>query len=313
MFYLLIAIVIDLLIGDPVKIHHPVVIIGKVISFLEKILRKLVKSKLGEIIAGGILVLIVLSMTYFVSIYLLRLAYLINHYFGLLLHLYLIASTIAIKGLAQAGMKIYHHLISDDINSARKNLSYIVGRDTDKMEKEDIVRATVETIAENTSDGIIAPIFYYLLGGLPLAMTYKAVNTMDSMLGYLNAQYRYFGKVAARLDDLANYIPARLTGIFFCLVAVTKKRGKKALQIMLRDANKHPSPNAGYPEGAIAGLLSIRLGGLNYYHGKASFREYMGDKGRELKKEDIKTVIKMMYLNIGLFILCSFLILFIIY
>jgi adenosylcobinamide-phosphate synthase len=192
-------------------------------------------------------------------------------------------------------------------DKARIEVSKVVGRDTACMGREDIIRAVIETLAENTSDGIIAPIFYYSLGGLPLAMAYKAINTLDSMIGYNNTKYKYFGRTAARLDDIANFFPARITGFGFCLATLFIGYGwKNCLKTMYRDARKHPSWNAGYPEAAVAGAMGIRLGGLNYYNGKKSFRAYMGEKKHKLITNNIDTIVKLIYLNTCIFVIVLF-------
>jgi adenosylcobinamide-phosphate synthase len=306
---LLIAVIIDLIIGDPDFYPHPVIIIGKAITFLEKIFRKLVRSKSGERIAGLILAVLIIILTFMISKAIIYYSYEINYYLGLVINSWLLSTTIAIKGLVQAGLRVYHGLLAGNLDLARKQLGWIVGRDTDNLVEGEIVRGTIETLAENTSDGVIAPIFYGMLGGFPLAMTYKAINTLDSMLGYKNEKYRYFGWAAARIDDLANWIPARLTACLYILAALIRgKDWRSAVRIIVRDAKKHPSPNAGYPEAAIAGNLNIRLGGLNYYQGEESFRAYLGDAKQEFDKEQIKETIGLMYWNVGLFLLIYYLI-----
>jgi adenosylcobinamide-phosphate synthase len=309
-YYLFVAIIIDLLIGDPRYIPHPVVIIGALISWLEDIFIKIASSDKEKLITGILLSLIVSSLSYLTIFYLIKFAYILNYYVGIFFEIILLTTTIAIKSLADAGNKVYNYLLKGDINSARRAVGEIVGRDTDRMEENEIVRASIETIAENTSDGIIAPVFYYLLGGVPLAMTYKAINTMDSMLGYRNERYLFFGRASARLDDIFNFIPARLTGILLIIAALfVGKDWKNAFKIMLRDARKHPSPNGGYTEASVAGALGVRLGGVNYYQGKKNSRAYMGDDIQGLKRDDIKTVISLMYISIIIMLFISFLLL----
>lgn len=312
MKYLVIALIIDLLIGDPEIIPHPVVIIGRIINRLEILIRKVIggdsinaqNNSKKEIIGGLVLVIVIVGGTYFITLYFIDFLYIINQFLGIAFHIWLIASTIAVRGLIKVGYKINKLLKNDQLKKARREVSRVVGRDTEKMKKEDIIRAVIETLAENTSDGIIAPIFYYFLGGLPLAMTYKAINTLDSMLGYKNKKYKYFGRAAARLDDLANFVPARLTGLGFSLAAlISGYNWKNSLQIMVRDARKHPSWNAGYPEAAVAGAVGIRLGGINYYHGQKSFRAYMGDEKRILITDDITKVIRLIYYNVFIYLL----------
>ncbi|MGM0436902.1 MAG: adenosylcobinamide-phosphate synthase CbiB [Bacillota bacterium] len=305
MIYILIGgVIIDLVIGDPDFISHPVVLIGKIISFLEGRLINNSKTKMNEILRGSILTIIVVLMSYFSIFFFLKMAYNINQFFGIILNIYLFSTTIAIKGLAEAGNGIYQALKSGDIELARQKTAMIVGRDTEEISKSDIIRATVETIAENTSDGIIAPLFFFFLGGVPLAMTYKAVNTMDSMLGHKNEKYLNFGKPSAKLDDLLNYIPARITAFIFGIIALFPNYdSKKAWKIIKRDAKKHPSPNAGYPEAAAAGALSIRLGGVNYYQGKKEFRAYLGDDLAPQNINEIKRMINLMYYSTAFFII----------
>ena len=315
--YILVAgIFLDLLIGDPNFIPHPVVLFGKIINFLENKLLNLFKNRrnlnekvnrLLKILSGGILVIIVVFIAFSSVFLILKFSYKLNYYFGLILNIYLFSTTIAINGLVRAGNEIYSALKIDDIELARSKTDMIVGRDTEKMSKSDIIRASIETIAENTSDGIMAPLFFFFIGGVPLAMAYKAINTLDSMLGHKNEKYLYFGKIAARLDDLANYIPARLCGYIFSFIALLANyNGKKAFKIMKRDAKKHPSPNAGFPEAAAAGALNIRLGGINYYQGKKEFRSYLGDDSSPDNIEGIKRMIFLLYYSTALLFLIMF-------
>jgi adenosylcobinamide-phosphate synthase len=310
-YCLLLALLIDLIIGDPSFIIHPVVIIGKVISSIERGLRKKLKGRKGERLAGIILVIVVVGVVYITTFYIIRLAFCINTYLGIAINLWLLSTTIAARGLVRAGLKVYRNLLAGDIQKARRSVGEIVGRDTEQMNEIEIIRATVETIAENTSDGIQAPIFFYIIGGTPLAMTYKAINTLDSMIGHLNRRYKYFGWAAARLDDLVNYLPARITALIFNLTSLILPgyNAKKSWRIMWRDARKHPSLNAGYPEAAIAGALGVQLGGLNYYQGKAEYRATLGDEERGLTVEDIKSMIKLCVNGTVLFALCAFILL----
>ena len=300
------AVLLDLLIGDPDYYPHPVIIIGKLISVLETRFRKITDSKWGEKLASLVIVLITILVTYIIMAGIIRLSFYINNFLGWLVNIWFLGTTIAIKGLMKEANKVYQQLQEGCLAGAREILNLIVGRDTDKMGVVEIIRATVETVAENTSDGIIAPLFYFLLGGVPLAMTYKAVNTLDSMLGYKNERYRHLGWAAARLDDVANFIPARLTGFGFCLVALLcRKNWQQGFKVMFRDAGKHSSVNAGYPEAAVAGVLGVRLGGLNYYQGEASFSCYLGEKRREPVKEDILWAVKLLQLNVLILLLLS--------
>ncbi|SJZ37272.1 adenosylcobinamide-phosphate synthase CbiB [Selenihalanaerobacter shriftii] len=300
----IIALILDLLIGDPDWITHPVIIIGKFINWGEKHLRAITNGELSERLAGILLALVTITLTWSITYILIKVGTTIDIWLGLIFKIAILYTTLSIKGLAKAGGEIYKLLIISDLQEAREKVNWIVGRDTTKMAEEEIVRATVETLAENTVDGILSPLFYAFLGGAPLAMTYKAINTLDSMLGYKSKDYLYFGWAAARIDDLANLIPARVSGILFPIAAfLLNKKGITSFKMVLRDAHKHPSPNGGYSEAAVAGALGIRLGGLNYYHGQSSFREYLGEKTRILEANDIKDVINLMYLTTGLFVI----------
>ncbi|MBE9536740.1 MAG: cobalamin biosynthesis protein CobD, partial [Proteobacteria bacterium] len=205
-------------------------------------------------------------------------------------------STLSCRGLAKAAKAVLVPLEKGDMASAREALSHIVGRQTSKLEEEEIVRATVETVAENTSDGVIAPLFYLFLGGVPLAMAYKAINTLDSMLGYKNDRYKDFGWASARLDDFANFIPARLTALLMVAVAfILKMDWRQAWRIMARDNSNHPSPNAGWPEAATAGALGVQLGGENSYPGRVEQRPYIGDAKNKLNPDAISACLRIMY------------------
>lgn len=301
------AYVIDRVVGDPRNLPHPVVGMGKAITALERVIRRYYSRpqslrKAGVLlplcIAGGawILTAIVLWMLSFVSPWLVWIA-----------EAWLISTTIASKGLKDAGMAVYVELRKRDIPAARKALGMIVGRDTSALESPEIVRGTVETVAENIVDAIISPLFYALLGGAPLAMAYRAVNTLDSMVGYKNDKYRDLGWASARLDDVANYIPARITALLLTVCAwMLRLDWRRCLQMVKRDARLHPSPNSGYPESAVAGALGIRLGGENVYHGVTSFRAYMGDPVRTMEPDDIIQTSRMMMLCSSIFVcLCA--------
>jgi adenosylcobinamide-phosphate synthase len=301
---ILIALVLDLLLGDPEMITHPVVLIGRFINWGEGKLRRFARSNLGERILGSLLALLTIGLTWLIAYALIMLGSSINKWLGMIIEILLLSTTLSIKGLAKAGREIYDQLVKADFEEARERLNWIVGRDTENLGEADIVRATVETVAENTVDGIISPLFYAFIGGAPLAMAYKAVNTLDSMLGYKNEEYRYFGWAAARIDDLANLIPARISGVLFIIAAFCLgKNGFDSTKMILRDARKHPSPNGGYPEAAVAGALQVRLGGVNYYQGEKSFRKYLGDEIRNLEAVDIKDTINLMYITTALFVI----------
>lgn len=277
---------------------HPVVLMGKCIEFLESILRPIARNPQSQLVAGALLTVTLVGVSWGLTYYILQWAFLINFWFSSILSVWLIFTTLAARGLAQAAWEIYQLLQKGDLPQARQKVGWIVGRDTDTLDAGEIARATVETVAENIVDGIVAPLFYALVGGAPLAVAYRAVNTLDSMLGYKNERYLYFGRASARLDDLANYLPARITGlILLAAVFLLRMDSRRAYKTMLRDSSSHPSPNSGIPESVVAGALGIRLGGLNQYHGRQSFRPYMGDDLASLAPIHIKQTIKIMYLT----------------
>ncbi len=295
---LVLAFLVDSLIGDPRWIPHPIRCIGEFISWLEGRARKFCHSPVTEKVSGGVVVAVVVGTTYLVT-YLFTEA--VSSVFRDISILNIISVndiviaiagslTIALRGLRESAGNVITELKQSDLDSARKQLGHIVGRDTEGLNEEGVLKATVETLSENVSDGVIAPMFYFAIGGLPLAMAYKAINTLDSMLGYRNKRYINFGYVAARLDDIANYIPARLTAwaiIFSAAVLSSDKLSpSRAVKVMLRDGRKHSSPNAGLPEAAMAGALGIQLGGPISYGGVVSVKPYIGEGEREIEVED---------------------------
>lgn len=301
----ILAFFIDAIIGDPETKWHPVALLGRFIAFLEKILYRVNDSDNKKLIMGSILVAMTLTISYSLATCIMLLSYRAEYaYISTLAGALMLSFCISPKSLAKAGRGIYALLLVDDIALARQKVGYIVGRDTDKLNEGEVTRATVETIAENTVDGIIAPLFFFAVGGVPLAVLYRAANTLDSMVGYKNEKYLYFGRTAARLDDVLNYIPARITGVLLVFSAwILGYDYKFAYQMMLRDAVKHPSPNGGYAEATVAGALHIRLGGYNSYFGKVSFRAYMGEPLEELRAKHILGSIRLMYTATVLFII----------
>ena len=299
------AFLIDALIGDPRSRFHPVVLMGILILVLEKFLRRDGDGYIKKICKGGLLVTIVLLVTYGIGFLIVYLANLLESFTAsVCIQAVFLSLMITPRSLADAGREIFNFLNDENITMARYKVGWIVGRDTDYLNEAEIVRATVETVSENTVDGIIAPLFYFAVGGLPLAVAYRAVNTMDSMLGYKNEKYLYFGRVAARLDDVANFIPARITAILFIMSALVLNLDfKNAFAMMRRDADKHPSPNGGYAEATVAGALNIRLCGFNSYFSKMSFREYMGEPLEILAPRHILLTIRMMYTATILFLI----------
>ncbi|NOZ25692.1 MAG: cobalamin biosynthesis protein CobD [Nitrospirae bacterium] len=297
---IVLAFLVDSLIGDPKWIPHPIRCIGEYISWLEDRARRVCHSPAAEKVSGGVVVAAVVGSTYLVT-YLFTET--VSSVFRNVSILNIVSAndtviaiagslTIALRGLRESAGNVLSELKRSDLDSARERLGHIVGRDTEGLGEEGILRATVETLAENLSDGVIAPMFYFAIGGLPLAMAYKAVNTLDSMLGYRNERYMNFGYAAARLDDMVNYIPARLTAWTIVSSAavlslvVRRVNPLKAARIMLRDGRKHSSPNAGLPEAAMAGALGIRLGGPSSYGGVVHDKPFIGEGGREIEPAD---------------------------
>lgn len=286
---------LDLIIGDPYSFPHPVRYIGKLISIVEKQIRKITSSDKGLKIAGFFLWFIVVGATFGITTLVLQL-FKFNKLAYFIVNTILIYTTLATKCLKDESVKIYKVLKTGDLDKSRIQLSYIVGRDTTNLNEKEIVRATVETVAENTVDGIIAPLFYGFIGGAPLAMAYKAVNTLDSTVGYKNDKYYYLGFASAKIDDIANYIPARLGVVLLSLGSLFAGFNfKDALKIGIRDRKNHKSPNCAFSEGAVAGALGIQLGGTNVYFGKEVYKPTIGDKTREIEIEDIVRTNKIMY------------------
>jgi adenosylcobinamide-phosphate synthase len=270
-----------------------VCIIGKAISALEKMLRKIVKN---ELFAGTVLVLVISGLAFFVPFLILYLANTLNYYLAMGIEIYFCYQIFAVKSLKKESMKVYYPLKEGNYPEARKYLSYIVGRDTQNLDAKGITKATVETIAENTTDGVVAPLFYMAIGGAPLAFLYKAINTMDSMIGYRNEKYEKFGKVAARLDDIANFIPARITALL--MIAASALNGldyKNAFRMFLRDRKNHKSPNSAQTESVCAGALNVQLAGNAYYFGQLVHKPTIGDNNREIVAQDIVLTNKLMY------------------
>jgi len=310
---ILAAIVLDLIIGDPRRFPHPVVYIGKAISLGERIIRKITKSSKGLKIAGILLTVSIVVGTYLFFWGIIWVAFKVHLYLGIALSIFIMSQTLAINSLYKHALAVANPLLTGDLSTARKELSMIVGRDTANLEKQAIIRGTVETVSENTVDGITAPLFYGFIGGPPLAMAYKAVNTLDSMIGYKDERYIDLGWAGARLDDLVNYIPARITGLIYLSISFFTPGGFKGVwNTMREDASKHPSPNSGISEAAVAGALQIQLGGLNYYRGIASNRALMG---KPIKNLEIKHIYHSLYImlivSVGMAVLGSIIYLFI--
>lgn len=288
----LIGMILDWIFGDPVWLYHPVRIIGKWISFLEKILRKFAGDQEGNekklLIAGGILWILVILVSAAVPMGILYLAEKLSPCAAFVLECFWCYQLLAARSLGKESKKVYKKLIQDDLSGARLAVSMIVGRDTENLTVEGVTKAAVETVAENTNDGVIAPLIYMLIGGPILGFVYKAVNTMDSMLGYKNEKYLYFGRVAAKMDDVAGFIPARISALLMILAScLLGMDGKNALWIWKRDRRKHASPNAAQTEAVCAGALQVQLAGDAWYFGKKHEKDTIGDPIRNIEPKDI--------------------------
>ncbi|MFA5536963.1 MAG: adenosylcobinamide-phosphate synthase CbiB [Bacillota bacterium] len=280
---ILAAIVLDLLLGDPRRWPHPVVIMGKAINFGEKLIRRWFDSPKGLRWGGALLVFVIVGGTYVFVWGIIKLAYNIHPYLAVGAQLWLLYTSFALKSLHQHALAVAKPLQAKDLPLARSKVALIVGRDTEQLDEGEIARAAVETVAENTVDGIVAPLCYAFIGGAPLALAYKAVNTLDSMIGYREEHYVDLGRAAAKLDDLANYLPARLSGFLLLLIAPFTPGGlARTWETMKKDRRVHPSPNGGIIEAGVAGALKVQLGGLNYYFGEPGFRGTMGEALRPL-------------------------------
>ena len=291
--------ILDAIFGDPLWLPHPVVYMGKVISFLDQNLRKILpKTPRGERIGGAITAFILPVGTFLVSGAVCFLFYKIHWVLGLLIQMFWCAQSLAAKGLVQESCNVYKELKKNDLPAARKAVARIVGRDTDALSMEGVTKAAVETVAENAGDGVIAPLLCMLIGGAPLALTYKAIHTMDSMLGYKNEKYINFGRVPAKLDDAANYIPSRIAALLWVLAAgFTGNNVKGAWKIWRRDRRNHASPNSAQTESACAGALGVQLAGPAYYFGEYYDKPTIGDPLRPVVPEDILKADRMMYVE----------------
>lgn len=303
---IVIGFILDFILGDPYSLPHPVRLMGRLISELEEILRDRISNAER---AGTVLAVSVVIISTVIPLALLTLCYRVNLILGLTAEGILCYYLLAARCLKTESMKVFRALWKGDIKGARKALSMIVGRECANLEKEDIIRAAVETVAENASDGVAAPLFYMMIGGAPLGYFYKAVNTMDSMIGYKNEKYREFGRFAAILDDVVNFLPSRLAALLMILAAYALGyNGKEAARIWKRDRRNHASPNSAQTESVCAGALGIRLGGDAYYFGKLCRKPFIGDGTRPPEREDIYRANSLMYLSsvFMLIIACGF-------
>ncbi len=304
----IIGFLLDCIFGDPAWMYHPIRVIGNLISVLEKGLRKLLCSRIPaseqekknrrEVLAGGILWILTVSLSFLVPAVLLFAAGKVHPAVRFLLETFWCYQIFAARCLVGESKKVYQKLKEDDLPGARRAVSMIVGRDTENLTAEGVTKAAVETVAENTSDGVTAPLLFLLIGGAPLGFLYKAVNTMDSMLGYKNEKYLYFGRIPAKMDDVFNYIPARLTAWFMVAAAfLAGMDGENAWKIYLRDKRKHASPNSAQSEAVCAGALDVQLAGDAVYFGKVYKKDYIGDAIRKIEPEDILRAGKLMYMT----------------
>jgi adenosylcobinamide-phosphate synthase len=281
------AFILDLAIGDPRWLPHPVVLMGKVIARGEAVVRSGTRRR--DFVAGMALSLLVIALSFNTAWALVTLFHLLPSWLCLISSAALASTTLATRGLLDAVKRIEAPLVAGKLAAARHKLSHIVGRETSNLNQDKMLRAGLESLAESTCDGIVAPLFYLFLGGIPLAMAYKAVSTLDSMIGYRNEQHFYFGKFAARLDDAVNFIPARLTAFFMIIASLTARLDPaRALHTAWRDHAKHLSPNSGYPEAALAGAFGIQLGGPSIYFGKEVYKPYLGDDLTPVRIEMLK-------------------------
>lgn len=294
---LLLGVFLDFLFGDPHWIYHPVRLIGSAISLFERgIRRTFPKTEWGERLGGAVLILIIGCQTFLFPFFILRAAYGWHQTAGFLLESFFCYQLTAAKSLKDESMKVFRALTKGSLKEARKAVSMIVGRDTAKLSETGVIKAAVETVAENTSDGVIAPLFYMALGGAPLMFLYKGINTMDSMVGYKNEKYLNFGRYPAKLDDLANYIPARISAWLMISACVfTKEDVSMAKTIYMRDKRNHKSPNAAHTEAVTAGALHIQLAGNAWYFGKLYEKPAIGDNIRIPEPEDIKRADRLLY------------------
>ena len=288
---------LDLLFGDPAWLTHPVVVMGRYIAWYERVLRpRFPKTPRGERLGGALLAASLTALTLLVTLGACSLARRVHWGAALALETFWCAQALAAKGLATESRRVYDALKGGDLTRAQTAVGRIVGRDTARLDAEGVAKAAVETVAENFSDGVAAPMLCMFLGGAPLALVYKAINTMDSMLGYTSEKYLNFGRIPAKLDDFANYIPSRVAALFLiAAAALTGRDARSAWRVWRRDARRHLSPNAGQTEAACAGALGIRLGGDAWYFGEKHEKATLGDETRPCVPEDILATNRMMY------------------
>lgn len=302
---LAIGFILDLMIGDPIGWPHLILGYGRLIPFFERVLRRVFpKTERGEFIAGVFLVVFMCVISLGLGVGILILCHRIHPYLRVAVESIFVWQCLSLRSLQVASLTVYKPLLDNDLPAARRAVAEIVGRDTANLDAQGVTRATVETVAENTSDGIIAPLLFMAIGGGALGVLYKAVNTMDSMVGYKNDRYLFFGRAAAKFDDAVNLIPARLAGLFIALSAFfIRLDGRNAWRIFKRDRLNHKSPNSAQTEAACAGALHIQLGGDNYYFGQLVRKPTIGDDDRPIETEDIKRANRLLSATAFVFIL----------
>lgn len=298
------AFLLDAILGDPRTLPHPVRWMGWIITHTEPFFRRIS----NELLAGGCFAISLIFGCWLISFCVLRLAWGMHPVIGCLLETVLLFYCLSARSLGSAAMEIYTLLQQGKTDAARAAVAMIVGRDVSQYEEGDIARATVETVAENLVDGVISPLFFAFIGGAPLALAYKMTNTLDSMVGYKNKRYLYFGRSAARIDDIANWLPARVSPFFITLAALLlpSASARQAWQTAWQEGRKHSSPNSGYPEAAFAGALALRLGGPNIYHGALVEKPYIGAEFGLTKIMHIRLAVALMYLSAMLTLLTGF-------
>ena len=311
---LVLGFILDLIIGDPHGLYHPIRLVGNLIGLLEKHMNKKSDSPDRQMVMGWLMALIVITLSSGIPLLLLLLAYHIHPVCGLVLETVMCWQLLATKSLKDESMKVYRKLKKHDLQGSRHAVSMIVGRDTEVLDETGVTKSTVETVAENTSDGVIAPMLYMAIGGAFLGWMYKSINTMDSMVAYKNDRYLYFGRIPAYLDDIANYIPARLAGLLMVLASfLVRLDGTHAFAIFRRDRYNHASPNSAQTEAVMAGALNVQLAGDAWYFGELHKKKTIGDDIRPVEAEDIVRANKLLYgtavVSLVIFTLVKYLIL----
>lgn len=294
--------------GDPFFLPHPIIFMGKAIEFFEPIFRKLLSN---QILCGLFFAIFLIGATFFVTYGVLYICESVSILFGQIISVVLLFFTLSVKSLYNAAMAVKNALEKEGIEAGRDKVSMIVGREVKHLDQKGVVRAAIETVAENFVDGVLSPLFFALVGGVPCAMAYKMINTLDSMVGYKNDRYIEFGRASAKIDDLANYIPARASVIFIAMAACffSRRRGLSSLKTGFAEGRSHKSPNAGFPEAAFAGALFIKLGGSNHYHGKLVEKPYIGVDFKAPNLPQVKQACDLMLFTsfLSMFVFCFFL------